>query len=480
MHVAFKYGFKVRFVLAITITVLTAFVAIGQQIKVSGGVPDTPGELVRVMSYEDLFSRWEKTLATTRTDQEGYFQLDFNLAHATFAYIAVGLKRGELHLSNEPGSFYDLTIKPDTNSQRGSIFDELPLQFIVTAKDGGLLDAIGEFNTQYNTFLYKNANRIYRGRDRTFINEFRKNIDNQFDKYESDYLKEYIRYSFASLEWTSKMKSNDSIVSEYFINKPVLYNNIQYCEFLTDFFKTYFIIENVFEYHELIEAINGESDGLSVKSLILRNEVFQQDPQISELIETILIAKKYYNPDIRRSKVLNLLKEIQHNGLYEENRLVAENYIKKLLDLESGTIAPSFSLADKNGTLFSLSDFQGKFVLLSFVKPSCKICLNHLGLLVELKERFPAKLQNVTIVYGQDYKDVITYASERDFNWPILNLDDDILMLEAFNIRAYPSYVLLNPDGTISMATAPMPDENLELYISRQISRFEKRQAENK
>ena len=269
------------------------------------------------------------------------------------------------------------------------------------------------------------------------------------------------------------MKDNDSIISEYFIGEPILYNNIQYTEFFTDFFKTYFIVDKVFSYHELIEAINLGSGMEDIKALILKSNSFNRDPQLVELIATMIIAKKYYNPDIKRNRVLSLLNEVEGNSKYPENKKVAGNFVDKLQLLESGTPAPSFSLADVGNTRHRLSDYNGKFVLLSFIKPDCKICLEHLGLLDELAKQFPGKVQNITVVYGENFRDVVQYAYDRELEWPVLKLENDILLLEAYNIRAYPSYVIINPDGTIAMATAPMPDENLDLFLNRQIKRFE-------
>lgn len=443
----------------------------GQHISINGTAEGSANQLIRVIVYDDQFSRLEKTIAETYSDNLGNFKIDFDTEESTFAYMAVGLKRGEFYLS--PNSSYQFNILPDTNTQPGSIFDELPLQFTYTAKDSGLSDAIGTFNVQYNTFIYQNANKIYYGRNKDLIYGFEDKINEQFTSVNSSYLKDYIRYSFASLEWTSKIKNNDSIISEYFVGNPILFNNIQYTEFFTDFFKTYFIVDKIYSYHELIGAINEGSGIQDVKSLILREEIFKNDSELTELISILLVAKKYYNPDIRRNQVIKLLQEVERISVYNNNAKVTGNFIKKLQNLESGTPAPGFSLPDLDDNKHNLFDYKGKFVLLSFVKPSCKICLEHFQFLKEVAEQFNGRVQNVSVVYGEDFQGVVKYASDRDFNWPILDIGKQILLLEAYNIRAYPSYVFINPDGTIAMATTPMPDEGLEIYLNRQIKKFD-------
>jgi peroxiredoxin len=128
---------------------------------------------------------------------------------------------------------------------------------------------------------------------------------------------------------------------------------------------------------------------------------------------------------------------------------------------------------NQHGEQVSIKQLEGKFVMLNFVKADCQICLSQFQAINEIVEPVQSKWQVLTIVCGNDFEKVVRFANERNFDWPILKLDNDILLLEKYNIRTYPSYVLLNPDGTIAMATAPMPDELLDLYMSKLVIRYE-------
>jgi hypothetical protein len=85
-----------------------------------------------------------------------------------------------------------------------------------------------------------------------------------------------------------------------------------------------------------------------------------------------------------------------------------------------------------------------------------------------------SKWQVLTIVYGPDFKKTAQYAYDRGYRWPLLELGGDILLLEKYNIRTYPTFTLINPDGTIGMATAPMPDEMLDMYMKKLTVKYEK------
>lgn len=442
---------------------------LAQQVKISGNSNAGPNKIIRVIVYADQFSKLEKTLAKTVTDKNGNFELAFDMAYTDYAFLAEEMKRGEFYLS--PNSSYEFKIFKDTISQAGSIFDELPLQFSYEANDDGLSDDITTFNIQYNNFLYTSGNMIYRGREKQFIKDYILKTKQIFKPNNLSYYNDYVDYTLGWLEWISKTKNDSIILSEYFTEKPILYNNIQYTDFLIEFTRSYFGYNRIFSYDELVKAINynGFAD---VEGLVKRDRVLASNDQLSELMSILVMTNKYYSSDVKKDKVIEKLEELSRKSKYQEHRKIAENYIRKLTALETDTPAPAFSLTDQHGQQLSLKDFSGKMILISFVKGDCRICREHLSLLEEIRKSQNQKLQILTIVYGDDYAEIVKYASARSFDWPFLNLGNNFFLLEAYNIRAYPSYVIVYPDGKIAMATAPMPDENLELFIQRHSNRF--------
>ena len=443
-----------------------------QTAKITGYVEAKPHEMVRVIVYADQFSRLYKTLATTYTDENGNFELTPEIKQTDYAFLAVGLKKGEFYL--RPGATYHFTIPKDTTENIGSVFDKIPLRFSLDAKDGGLNEDIGNYNVEYNTFIYQSGNRIYRGYNKQFIKDFIEKVNKSYDSIDDDYLRNYIQYSLVSLQWVAKMMSSDSVISTWFVNRPVLYHNIQYTEFFTELFQSYFGYQRIFSYSELIEAINEGNGFSAIDELLKRKEMLKKDDRLRELIGIFVISRKYYSADVFRDKVIALLEEIQHNSRYPENIRVAANYIIKLKKLEPGTPAPAFSLKDAYGKTFSLDELSDKVLLLNFIRADCKICLMQMGDLEALRKKFGNKLKIATLVNGKQYRDVVQYAADRNYNWPVLDIGNDILLLEAYNIRAYPTYVIIKPGGKMAMATAPMPEENLEMFIRKYINEAEK------
>ena len=254
--------------------------SVSEQVVIKGTAAYAPNELVRIIMYDDQFSHLEKTISSTKTDAWGVFSMDFNTENTNFAFLAVGLKKGEFYL--KPGSTYVFNVLQDT-SKPGSIFDEIPLQFELTADDGGLNNAIGRFNENYNRFVYENANKIYKSRDKSLITDFGNASLEQSASLNDPYFSGYVRYTLASLEWVSSKMSAEEIISTYFAGKQILFNNIQYADFFAEFFKAYLGNNSFFSYNAVNDAINHSVNFASFDIFLLQDTLLAKDRQVREL-----------------------------------------------------------------------------------------------------------------------------------------------------------------------------------------------------
>jgi len=99
----------------------------------------------------------------------------------------------------------------------------------------------------------------------------------------------------------------------------------------------------------------------------------------------LLMAQNFYDRDISKEKILDILTEIEQTGKYGRNKYVARNFKKKLQKLSYGSKAPLLMLKDKTDRIKGLESFKGKFVLLDFITSGCKLCVHDFGKLAELQ-----------------------------------------------------------------------------------------------
>ncbi len=445
-----------------------------QQVEVSGQVKGFgPGALVRVQVYADQFSQLEKTLVSARTDKNGNFHFTFPVKETTYALLAINLKKTGFYL--KPGAVYHFQISCDSLARNSSPLAEIPLQVQLRTEDDSLNALIGVYDAMYSSLIDKHFRDIFMFHNRQVLDNFEKKVKQRFASVTLPYVRQYIRYSLASLAWGARTQTLPEIVQSCFAGHPVLYHNIQYTRFFLDFFGAYFnsTIKKPVTPDKLSQVIPQRSLK-KLDELFALAPALQGDARVRQLAEMVQLAGLYHRPGFDDTDVAALFRQMATGSRFPENRQVAADYLMKLSRLQPGTPAPDFLLPDVMGKEYSLKDFHGKFVLLSFVNTRCPVCNYQLDLLQKMAKNLE-DFTNVTIVKGKVTPEFFQKADPTGRSWPFLLLGNDILLLEKYQIVTYPAYVLIDPQGRILLAPAPMPDENLQQRIRVVINAFKKK-----
>jgi thiol-disulfide isomerase/thioredoxin len=446
-----------------------------QNVRVSGHVAGfNEGSLVRVLVYADPFSQLEKTLAVTRTDSAGNFHLVFPVSVITHAMLAVNLKRTGFYL--KPGADYRFNILQDSMSRNASPFAGNAMQVQMRADDDSLNSHIDAYNLAYSQLIEKHFRDIYQFHNREILKSFEAKAGRLFGNVKSPYFQNYMRYSMASMVWGSRSKSLAEIVATYFAGKPVLYHNTQYTRFFSDFFQSYFesMVMNPVSRDKLLTVIPLRNLK-KLDALFSSDPALRSDARVRQLAEMIQLAKCYSDHSFVRKDIEVLFGQISRESPFPENKLIASDYLVELNVLQAGTPAPAFLLPDLTGNEHSLKDFRGQFVLLSFVNTHCPVCNQQINEVGDMSQKMGADFTNLTIVKGKITPEFMQKVHPTDRGWPFLLLGKSILLLEKYQIVTYPAYVFIDPLGRISMAPAPMPDENLQQRINALVNAYKKR-----
>ena len=439
-------------------------VLVAQRISIRGKAQGRIFEQVRVKVYADQFSHLKKTIAQTLTDEKGNFSFTLDYNNTNYAWLSVELLDGEFYL--KPDASYQFDVFPDTVT-KGSVYDQLPLQFSMKANDDGLNDHLQKFNIMYNTFVVNHFNEIYRSRDLSIIYKLRKAVEEQFAEVTDNYFNTYAKYSLAQLEWTSKKKSNKSIIEEYFAGKPIHYHNIQYTDFFHSIFKAYVVQQFYGRYFNQLVKVVYDGSLSEFQKVFLNDSLLAGDAKLRELVMMQTVAGFYGNPDFSDEGVIKILNQLQEKVKDEKHKEIANNYISRLTHLALGTPAPKFDLPVSSGKTYSPDDLKGQVTILDFLKTDCQVCLAHLDFLKDLSSRMGSKLKIVMLVYGEHPEKITLLLKQQGLDWPVLYVGKRIDVLDAYDVKIFPTYIILNPDATIGLAPASMADENLENEVQR-------------
>lgn len=113
-------------------------------------------------------------------------------------------------------------------------------------------------------------------------------------------------------------------------------------------------------------------------------------------------------------------------------------------------MAPDFTLKDLSGNDITLSDYEGKIVILNFWAVWCKYCIEEMPdfntLDKELEETGDAVILAVNV---QESKQTVQkYLTENDIGLKVL-MDEDGAIASTYGVSGYPTTFIINPDGSL-------------------------------
>ena len=114
-----------------------------------------------------------------------------------------------------------------------------------------------------------------------------------------------------------------------------------------------------------------------------------------------------------------------------------------------GKQAPDFQLLNLEGRSISLSDFQGKPILLNFWATWCGPCRQEMPLIQAIfEEQSDNSLVILAIDIGETAPAVNNFIQSGNYSFPVL-LDTDQDVALEYNIRAIPTTFFIDKDGII-------------------------------
>lgn len=117
--------------------------------------------------------------------------------------------------------------------------------------------------------------------------------------------------------------------------------------------------------------------------------------------------------------------------------------------VEVGLPAPDFTATLVDGSSFTLSEQQGKVVLLNFWATWCGPCVGELPAFTRLVDTYGDKLSLLAVNSREDDQTVRDFLDEHGYTFPVA-LDPDLAVGELYPTDGIPYTVIIAPDGTVA------------------------------
>lgn len=441
---------------------LLALGATAQNVTITGRSNKT-NTLARLFVYKDLINDYGTLLDQGKTDPQGNFILEGKVDEILPARIYVGLDYVDLILS--PNATYDVEIIVPEQKENVSYFEkELPTIRVKRATDKGVYRQLVLAEEIFNTYLIEHFNQIYRGRQLRYLDSIQNTIDHEMPDLKSDYVKNHIRYKTASIRLAISTDGGKKTINDYYNGQPVLYAQSAYIDLFKELFDGYFN-STAYDSHRLNDAF---AEGpTAFKKYLDTDPLMAKNPRLAELITIFNVQKLCYG-DHRTSRLAkDHLNYIKTQTKYAEHKAIISDFFEKFNRLATGATATDFTLKDQNGKEIQLTDYKDKLVLLQFVDGMSPVADHQFSELRSLHHQWQDSVQILTIATHDKMAFFKQYFEEKRQDWPLLDLGDNILLLEAYNVRTFPEYILITHGTKIGEAPAPSPERYLDERVRR-------------
>lgn len=436
-----------------------------QNIKITGKIHKSESEsLVRLMTYNDMLTFEQTTIYETKSDENGKFTIEADINEITFAQIAVNLDRVDILL--RPNSIYEVEISIPEQENGISYFEQqAPTIKIISADDESLYSQYYTSEMLIDDFLLKNFNNLYRGRKISLLDSLDIQIEKKIGSIKSKFVEDNLRYRKASMQMVVDNDNGKKVICQYFNKQEILYSQLAYMDLFQEIFTNY-LSSIQFNHSDLMRHLYYDYDTF-IKYIKEKDVFLSENQDLAELIIALNLKKMYYEMADDKKQILKQLHSISQNTKNQNNKAVILDMLKQINRLSFNSDAPTFSLQDRNGNTVKSSDFKDSMLLLQFVNQVSAMTAHQFNTLKDFSQQWNDSIQIVTIATKECFDDFLQMFDDKGYKWNLLNLGDDILLLEKYQIRTFPDYIILGKNNKVGMAPAPSPDQYLDFHVRR-------------
>lgn len=442
---------------------LMSAMTVSAQSVVIDGSTNNANALVRLFLYNDMLSSEMTEVCSTRSDANGNFRLETNIPDITLARIAIDLESVDVLLNTS--SFYKVKIEIPENNDDVSFFErQKPILTMLDAEDDGLYYQFAMTENIISEFILNNFNQLYRGRRVALLDSLDNDIKRELGTVKFKFVNDYIRYKKGVTQLAITGDGGKKVMNDYFLNNEILYSQPAYMDLFKETFSNYFL-QRKFVQSEFMNAFYSDYDNFV--SYLKNDDFLASDNSLFELIFIWNLRRMYYENPNEKTIVNNYLDTMKLRTKITKHKNIINDLQTGFNRLAYNTDAPLFSLEDAVGGVFRLTDHKDKMLLLQFVSRVSQMSEYQFEMLSELESRWKDVVKVVTIATDESFEDYKTLFRDKGYKWTLLNMGDDILLWEKYQVKMCPEYIIIRSQNKIGMAPAPSPEQYLEHHIKR-------------
>lgn len=447
---------------------LQSVVLYAGEVIIEGKQVSYAGKVIEINTYLDPFTGKDTLLASCRVDSMGNFRLMFHLESPQLIYARLGAFKGYLHA--EPNVKYTVSM-PEWQDM--SPADKLnpffePIEFQFTIENDTCPTSLNRRILQFDTVFFQLLAKFIRPRsvNRDSLERAKDSLLKLVVADAPQFFKDYATYKIGLLELLAMQYRVKYLSKQYFEDRSILYNNEAYFDLFNRVYDKYFYYFGQSLQGRSIYAIINDRKSYEALDSLLQNDPVLKKSELRELVILKNIHDEFYASRFSRSGLLNILDSLIKITQYNLHKRYALSVREKITRLMPGFEPPAFSLYDSHNRIVSLSDLRGNYVYLNFCSCQSYACLKEFDMLRNLAQKYGNKnFVIVTVVVDEDSTSMKPYAETAGMNWIFLHYGHQPDIVRKYDVRGFPVYYLIGPDGKLLLSPAKSPGEYFELDL---------------
>lgn len=458
----------------LTLLVLSAFalfqmqaMALNPNVVIKGTTVNGDGKVIDLYGYTDRLTYEEKLLDSDEIGEDQTFELSMFVNYPTLVFLQIENYSQSFYV--EPGRTYEVYIRRfdwDIDEQCNVFLqpEVLPVEFLNVPSDElnvsigrmeELIDSYVEENRVHFDYKFKpNAN---------YFDTLSQLVEKAVPDGENSFLNRYKRYRLAEMRYDLRFASRKKMFDTYVSGQQIMYYDDNFMSFFFTLFQnsvssgSKHILKS-----DMVRWVNAGDVNTMLDSLgldpLLRNE------QVRELVALQALKEAYDISGYDRDAVVRMVELVGGKSKFPEHVKLANNLVSNFKQMEVGSSVPVFELPDVDKNYVSLDDFKGKWIYLSFVRVGDPNSLREIETLAHFKDSVYAKSENVvfvTVACDREFQKMYHFLKNNKkgnvYNWTWLHFNGNFKLLEQFEVVAYPTFLLINPDGKLQYSVTPTP-----------------------
>lgn len=485
-HVCTKLLAKLIVLCCISLGAAANLYAQKSQCRLFGTAPEYANQSIVLYSYSDYFTKMEVKLTTFTVDSTGNFSVSFPCNAVSEVFMFLGVYKCFVYAV--PNKNIELLMPARIEK---SLADEINPYFkhedlsigVLNNSDDGLNELMLSFVSEFSTFVENNFQILYQLNEKSYVDTLVHRLDSIFAEHRgNEFFENYKNYELNTLRYMVYMRDPMALTRRYYLNKPILYNNAAYMNLFQQMWRNYMQNNHMKGLgKEMKTAIMYGKSPHMFKEVMEKKIAFRNDT-LKELLLLQCLDDCFRMPDIFPSAtVKQTLDSLALITTVPEHKHIAQNIWRKRNVLTIGDTITDFQLVDKDSVEFNLEKFKGKYVYLNFCRSENYACLQDYRVLQEMNKKTKRDLHIVTLSAEKNFEVFQEFRNENpQYNWTFLYVADHPEVLQAYELKAMPSYMLLDPNGDLVLRSAPTPLDNFQQKFAEIIIEKRKKDAENK